>query len=351
MKTRNIIIGLIVIACVGAGSFVFFKWRHGRDSAPDEAKTTESTVVTVQVGALKRMTLRHYVTAYAMVEPAPASGSEPAAAAHLAPTVAGVVARLNVVEGQHVEKGDVLVELNSSGATLNYAEEELARQRKLYSEHDTSLRNLQNAEAQLAVLRVNAPLSGTVTQVNVTPGAAVDATTVLAEVVDLTRLTLRFGIPASEAGELERGEEVQTLTDPQVLGTLSYIRPTVDTNEGTVLARAQLPADASLRPGQFVQARVVTGTHTNCLVAPAESVVTDIDGHSVIAVVNGDEATQSTVKTGYRENGWVEVENTGLKAGDPVVTVGAYGLPDKTKIAVANPAKTDASQTNSAAPP
>ena len=83
--------------------------------------------------------------------------------------------------------------------------------------------------------------------------------------------------------------------------------------------------------------RIVTAVHTNCLAAPEESVVTDESGHSVIALVNGDEATQTPVQTGFRENGWVEVEGTGLKEGDTVVTVGAYGLPEKTQIQVVNP--------------
>ena len=65
--------------------------------------------------------------------------------------------------------------------------------------------------------------------------------------------------------------------------------------------------------------------------------VTDIHDHSVIALVNGDEAAQTPVQTGLRENGWVEVSGAGLKEGDSVVTVGAYGLPEKTKIRVVTP--------------
>ena len=116
--------------------------------------------------------------------------------------------------------------------------------------------------------------------------------------------------------------------------TLSFVSPAVDTNNGTVLARALLPADSGLRPGQFVPLQIVTAVHTNCLAAPDESVVTDESGHSVIALVKGDEAAQTPVQTGLRENGWVEIEGAGLKEGDSVVTVGAYGLPEKTKIQV-----------------
>ena len=196
---------------------------------------------------------------------------------------------------------------------------------------------MQDAEAQLASLQVVAPLSGTVVRLNVKPGEAVDVNTVVAEVMDLNRLAVSDRHSAAQAGELKTGEEVQVLTEPPVTAALSFVSPAVDTNSGTVRVWAALPADSGLRPGQFVPLRIVTAVHTNCLAAPEESVVTDENGNSVIALVNGDEAMQTPVQTGFRENGWVEIEGNGLKAGDTVVTVGAYGLPEKTQIQVVNP--------------
>lgn len=345
MKAIKIVGALVVILGGGLGLFALIT-SHRADSATEEEQAPP-TVISVQVGALKRMTLHHYLTGYGTIAPMPATAAGPAADAPLAAPVAGVVARVNVVEGQHVEKGDLLVELNSGGVTLDYAQQEVERQNKLYAQHNTALRNLQNAEAQLALLRVISPLSGTVAHVNARPGAAVDLNTVVAEVIDLGRLALRANLPASDAAELKPGQEVQVLSDPPVKATLSFVSPTVDTNNGTVMARAQLPADSGLHPGQFVGLRVVSGIRTNCLAAPAESVVTDIDGSSVIAVVNGAEATQAPVQTGFRENGWVEIEGKDLQAGQSVVTVGAYGLPKKTKIQVVNPAEGAAPQTNS----
>jgi multidrug efflux pump subunit AcrA (membrane-fusion protein) len=338
MKRKHMVIGLVVLVCGGLGIVALIK-SHKADSASAEEGTTP-TVVSVQVSALKRMTLHRYVTGYGMVEPAPATAEQPAAGAQLAAPTAGVVARIDVVEGQHVEKGDVLVELNSGTATADYAKQEVARQKKLFAEHNTSRRSLEAAEAQLASLRVTAPLSGTVTRINVKPGEAVDLNTVVAGVMDLSRLVVSADIPASEAGELKAGEAVQVLTQPPVTTTLSYVSPDVNGNNGTVLMRALLPADSGLRPGQFVPLRVITAVHPDCLAAPAESVVTDPalrDGRSVIALVNGDAATQTPVTTGLHEGGWVEIEGTGLKEGDSVATVGAYGLPEKTKIRVVNP--------------
>jgi multidrug efflux pump subunit AcrA (membrane-fusion protein) len=332
MKPKATTISLIVVLCAGLGVYALFK-LHGAASTSGEEQENAPTVVSVQAGALKRVTLRHYLNGYGTVEPAPATASEPAADAPLAAPTSGVVANVNVAEGQHVRKGKVLMTLNAGSTTAIYAEQELARQKKLYAQHNTSLKNLQDAEARLALLRVSAPLSGTVTRVNVKPGAAVDVNTVVAEVMDLHRLVVKTDVPAPEARELEPGQEVQVLTQPPVATALTFVSPTVDTNNGTVLARALLP-DSRLRPGQFVPLRIVTAVHTNCLAAPEESVVTDVNGRSVISLVNGDEAIQTPVQTGFRENGWVEIEGTGLKAEDSVVTVGAYGLPDKTKIQV-----------------
>jgi membrane fusion protein (multidrug efflux system) len=335
MKSKQVIIGIIVALCAGLGVYFLVKSR-GTISGSDEEETV-STVVSVQTSSLQHRTLHRYVTGYGTVEPAPATANEPAADSPLAAPSAGVVARVNVVEGQPVEKGEALVELNSGSATFDYANAEVERQKKLYAEHNTSLKALQDAEAQLALLRVTAPLSGTVTRLNVKPGAAVDVNTVVAEVMDLKRLVVSTAIPESEAGNLKIGEEVRVLTQPPVTAQLSFVRPAVDMNNGTILARALLPADSGLRPGQFVPLQIVTGVHTNCLAAPEESVVTDESGHSVLSRVNGNEATQTPVQIGFRENGWVEVEGNGLKAGDSVVTVGAYGLPEETKIKVVNP--------------
>jgi len=165
-------------------------------------------------------------------------------------------------------------------------------------------------------------------------------------VMDLNRLAVSAEIPAAEADGLKVDEEVQVLTEPPVTTALSFVSPNVDRNNDTVLVRALLPAGGALRPGQFVSLRIVTAVHTNCLVAPGESVVTDESGKSVIALVKGDEATQKPVQTGLRENGWIEIAAPELKAGDVVVTVGAYGLPEKTKIYVQN-SSGDETSTNS----
>jgi membrane fusion protein, multidrug efflux system len=335
MKRKQIIIGGVIVLGFALGIYALIKSSHATSNADDEGEaSTEnvSSVVSVQTGTLQRMTLHRYVNGYGTVEAALATTDQPAAGAQLAAPSAGVVAKVNVLEGQQVKQGDVLVDLSSAAVR-----QEVERQKKLYAQHNTSLKALQGAQAQLALQQVITPVAGTVTRLNVTAGEAVDVNTVVAEVVDLNRLAVSLQIPAAEAVDLKTGEEVQVLTQPPVTATLSFVSPAVDPKTGAVLTWALLPPDSGLRPGQFVQLKIVTAVHTDCLTAPDESVVTDVAGHSVISLVKGDAAAQTPVQTGFRENGWVEVEGDGLKEGDSVVTVGAYGLPDKTRIQVVNP--------------
>ncbi len=341
MKPKPILIGCAIALCAALGVFALIKERaptSGGGNNDDEAASAENVqpIVTVQVGVLQRMTLHRYADAYGAIQAAPATANQPAGGGALAAPTAGVVAKVNVIAGQRVKKGDVLVELNSSAATFDYAKAEVERQEKLFAQQDTSLKNVQDAEAQLASLEVVAPVSGAVTSVNVQPGQAVDSTTTIAEVIDFNRLAVATKIPEAQAAQLQTGQEVQIQTDPPLTVSLSFVGSAVNPDDGTIPAWALLPPDTKLRPGQFVQLRIFTAVHTNTLAAPAESVVTDEFGNSTLSLINHGETAQTPVQTGFRENGWVEVNAPVLKEGDSVVTVGAYGLPDKTKIKIAS---------------
>ena len=349
MKRKQIIIGGLIVLGFTLGIYALIKSSHATSSSGDEDEAPAEnvpTVVSVQTGKLQRMTLHRFITGYGTVEAAPATADQPAAGAQLAAPSAGVVVKVNVTEGQHVEKGALLVDLSSDAV-----KQEVERQKKLYAQHNTSLKALQDAQAQLALQQVISPVSGTVTRLQVKAGEAVDVNTVVVEVVDLNRLAVSAQIPATEATDLKTSEEVQVLTQPPGTAILSFVSPAVDPKTGAVPAWGLLPATSGLRPGQFVPLKIVTAVHTDCLAAPDESIVTDIHGQSVISVVKGDEATRTPVQTGFRENGWVEITGNGLKEGNAVVTVGAYGLPEKTKIQVLNSSANDMSASNSYSSP
>ena len=320
---------LILFLGVSAGLTWLIWFRPVK--APEEEKKPEA-LVPVHVAKIVRATLHGYVTAYGMVEPDPKAGARVAVGAP------GVVTAVECVEGQHVERGALLFELDGRAAevAVRFSEKSLERQKKLAQAEGTSQKLLQEAEQQLAsaraqqaLLQIHSPITGVVTKVNVKPGEAADLTTVLAEVVDLDRLVVNINVASSELAALKAGQPLEVLTPDStnvVNTTLTFTSLHVDAKTGSGLARAGLPANCGLRPGQFVKVRVVSEERKDCLVVPVTSVAKDTTGATFIALVEDDKAVLKPVKAGVRDGDLVEVEGEGVEADKTVVTDGAYGL-------------------------
>ena len=329
---------------------------------PEAAKEEEKIVteVSVQVGKVAKTDLRARVEAYGMVETEPAKGGQPGGGARLAAPAAGIVFAVPVTEGQRVKAGDIVMRLDDRMAkaasekaqhALAFAQQVVARQEKLKAVDGTSERVIQeaqqqvaaartevaSAEAALAQVQLASPLDGVVTQINVSPGQAVDSNTVVAVIVDLNRLVATANVPATEAALLKNGQPaelfVENADQPAATGSVSFVSPSVDPKTGAALVRVALPKDSGLRPGQFVRLRIVSEERPGRLAVPRDSLVKGDDGQAIF-VVTGDKAVQKAVKTGVRDGNLVEVEADGLKEGDTIVTVGAYGLPKETKVKV-----------------
>jgi membrane fusion protein, multidrug efflux system len=193
-------------------------------------------------------------------------------------------------------------------------------------------------------LQIKAPLSGTVAAIHFKVGEAVNLNTVMADLIDLERLDIAIRVPSQEATILRLGQSVDISTTsnhvwsdadvpPNQRGTVTFIGPQVDPLTDTLLVRASLNTDSGLRPGQFVNTRVLVEERPERLAVPIESVVTR-EGSSVIAVVEGDRAKQTVIKPGLRDGNLVEVAGENIREGMTIVTQGVYGLPAETRIRV-----------------
>jgi RND family efflux transporter MFP subunit len=323
------VIFIIVLLAV-AGVMTWLVWLRPVQQPAEEAKPEPD--VPVHVATISRTTLRSYVTAYGQVEAAPN------ASARVAPAIPGVVFAVKCVEGQHVDKGTILFQLDSRAADVaaDFAQKSLERQQKLLKIEGTSQKSLQEAEqvlaaarTQQALLQVQSPLGGVVTKVNLKAGEAADLSTVLAEVVDLDRLVVSATVPSAELGQLQVGQPAEVVT-PELTNVLTtslvYASSQVDVKTGAGLARVGLPASSGLRPGQLVKVRILSQEHKDCLAVPVASVAHDAAGATFVALVEGEKAVLKPVNVGVREGDLVEVEGEGLAADKTVVTEGAYGI-------------------------
>jgi RND family efflux transporter MFP subunit len=345
----------LVLTIVAAASAVTLTGCKPAGDAGEEKIVTE---VAVQVGKVVKTDLRGRVEAYGRVEPEPAQAGHPGGGAKLAAPVAGMVFAVPVSEGQSVMAGEVVVRLDDRMAeaavekarnAVSFSEQSVARQGKLKAVDGTSEKAIQEAEQQaataraelasaeaaLAQVRLASPLNGVVSRVNVQPGQAVDVNTVVAEVVDLNRLVVTVDVPAAEAAALKAGQAAEIFAEGRAStsGKISFVSPSVDPKSGTALVRVALAKDCGLRPGEFVRVQMVSEERPGRLAVPRESLVKGEEGQVIYLVENG-QAKQKAVKVGLVDGPLAEVEAEGLKEGDTVVTVGAYGLPKETKVKV-----------------
>jgi len=202
------------------------------------------------------------------------------------------------------------------------------------------------AEAQLAYSEIRSPIGGVVTDRPLYPGEMAAAGTPLLTVMDTTSVVARAHIPQDQAALLKLGDKA-TITVPATVsgaghgeddpidGKVTVVSPALDPNSTTVEVWVQAKnSKGRLRPGTSVQISMLARAVPNSVVIPAAAVLTAPDKSSYVMVAGSDNrAHQKTVKTGIRQGDQVQILD-GLAEGDRVVTSGAYGLPDNTKIRV-----------------
>jgi len=95
--------------------------------------------------------------------------------------------------------------------------------------------------------------------------------------------------------------------------------------------------DQQLRPGMTAQVALTAQTVKDALVVPAAALVNAKEDAAQVIVVDAQSQAQSRdVKVGIQTGQQAQIVS-GLKPGEMVVTVGAYGLPDKTKVKIEKP--------------
>jgi RND family efflux transporter MFP subunit len=276
----------------------------------------------------------------------------PGGAALLTAPAAGVVQSLRVQIGDTVKRGEVVAELDvpelaadarQKEAAAAQADREAQRQQRLLGEGITSSRQAEEATANahqaaagaaaardlLARTRVASPISGVVQDVLVQQGERVDAGNPLVQIVAADTLDLVASVPATRLGRLRVGLPAGVAQEGDsfyTMGRVAALSPGVDslTNAGAAVVRIPNAA-GHLHPGAGATAKVRLGVHRDVLVVPDSAIVLAGD-KSVVFVVGPDSiAHQQTVVRGVRDDGRTEVEGD-LKAGDRVVTTGAFGL-------------------------
>lgn len=275
--------------------------------------------------------------------------------------LSGQVLAVHVEEGSVVRAGDTLAELDGrelqaqlaaaeasyqvADASFQRAQQLRDRQIITLPEYEQQRTALAAATATLAQLHtrmgythVLAPVAGVVSEKRVEAGDAVGTQTRLFSVAEVSTLVVRVGVSELDVVELSEGDPVQVELDAfpgrKVTGRIRRIFPVADPTTRLVPVEVALEAGARtfVRPGFLARATFALSQRTGVLLVPQGALVGGSSSQAVF-VVEGGRAVRRTVETGLMSEGSVEVV-TGLREGEPVVTLGNNLLRDGAEVRV-----------------
>lgn len=298
--------------------------------------------------------------------------------AEIRPQVGGIVQAQRFVDGQRVQAGQLLYQIDpaSHRAALASAEAALARAEATQATHrltaerqqallksDATPRQavqdaqaaLQQADADVAAARaaletarinlartaVTSPIAGVADVSTVTAGALVTADQASALTTVRQTDRMQVDLPQSSADWLRLKQALASgqlqapggatpvslvLEDGSTYaqtGTLRVSGVAVNTGTGAVTLRAEFPnRDGLLLPGMAVRARLTLATAAQAILVPQQAVSRNAAGQASVWVVNPQQQVQARAVVAERAVGNRWLVTQGLAAGERVVVEG-----------------------------
>lgn len=292
------------------------------------------------------------------------------------PKMPGKVSAIAVKVGDKVQAGQVLFSMDTSdlqssidsatigvrSAEINYqmtkdnvdtAKENLERQKALYEAGAISKVQLEGTESQVASaekslelveiqveqaknglaqaqkaiadMTVTAPVSGTISALNVVQGQMASQAMAAVTITQLNSLYVSLSVPENIVNTLKVGQEatviINSAGEKEIKGTLTSLAPAahVQTSLYPVKVTIDNPENR-VKPGMFAKVEIPIQTKENVLAINSEAVVLK-NGQYVVFVVEEERAVAKEVVSGLDTGAEVEILE-GLQAGEQVIVKG-----------------------------
>jgi len=353
------IMTIFALAAVGVFSL---GCSSSADSKQQKAQAAAPRAVSVAVAQVQRQDVPVYLTGLGAVT---AFNT-----ANIKSRVDGQIMKVNFQEGQHVNQGELLIEIDSRpfqvqleqmqaqlfrdqaqlrDAKLNLdrytalipsgsiAQQQVDTQKALVDQLDGTVRTdqaqIDNAKLQIVYCHITAPFTGRIGLRQVDPGNIIHAsdTNPMLILTQLQPIAVIFTLPEDVLPNVSRRMQQGTLEvdafsrDDQTklaTGKLLTIDNQIDPTTGTAKLKAVFDnKDNQLWPNQFVNADLLLETRKNSTVVPTAAILRGPQGTFVYAV-NPDKTVQDKVVTVSLTQGDTTVVTSGINPGDTVVTDG-----------------------------
>ncbi len=274
------------------------------------------------------------------------------------PEVSGRLTQLTIAEGSAVAQGTILAKINSadlaaqvakSRVQLDLAEKTVERYKQLLdvsginqSDYDVAVNQVNSLKADIAYTQtlidktvIRAPFSGVLGLRQVSPGAYVTPSTILATIQQTSQVKIDFTLPERYGGIIKKGLMVEVETDAAAgqkgRAMVVATEPGANTDTRNLKVRALLQG-VKPNPGGFVKVFIDEGKTRQSVKVPANAIIPD-DKNNQLVVVKGGKANFINVRTGLRESDMIEILD-GINTGDSVVVSGVLFVRPKSTVKV-----------------
>jgi cobalt-zinc-cadmium efflux system membrane fusion protein len=288
--------------------------------------------------------------------------------------VGGPVAKILVVPGDRVKRGQPLLEVSSpdyslllaaylkARDTFRVADKNYQRAQDLFAHHAIADRDLLQAESDRiqaqadlsaaeegmkilgipkpedlekspisAQIPLLAPIGGEVVERLVSPGQVMQAGTTQAFTIsDMSTVWVMANIYQGDLAYVKDGDQATITTDSypeKFSGKISFISPALDPNTRTLQARIVVDnPGGKLKKDMYCVATVTAGTISNAIAVPDSSILRDDENQPFVYVAtSSNQFGRRQVDIGQSENGQTRIPK-GLSPGDKVAANGSLFL-------------------------
>ena len=374
-KSRAITWSLLIAAVAAAGYFGWNRYQNGQQAAANAANAQKAArnAVQVSIAPVEKSDFPVYLTGLGTVQ-----GFNTVL---VRTRVDGQIDKIAFKEGQMVNQGDLLVEIDPRPyqATLDQAKAkksqdeanlananldlqrytklgEFATKQQLDTQRSTVLQltaqieadvaAIANAQTQLDYTAIKSPISGVAGLRQVDIGNIVNASTQtgIVTVAQIEPIAVIFTAPEEQLPYINQAQAVTPLkviaitTDgkkPLAEGKLAVVNNQVDTTSGTIRLKAVFDnKDHALWPGQSVSTRLLVNTLKDATVVPDAAIQHSTNGLYAYTVDQNNKAVLNNVKVSQSIDGRSVVEE-GLSPGQRVITAGQYKVSPGTLVGTA----------------
>lgn len=184
---------------------------------------------------------------------------------------------------------------------------------------------------EIGVLLLTSPIAGKVVEAKLSRGQTVEPSFTAFRVADLRRVWIELAVFERELGHIQPNDTVeispQTNTALVLKGTVAHVGDVIDLETRSAPVRVVVEnQEQMLRPGQSVLAKIRTKTAVGSAITVPRDAVTTVDGKSTVFVAHDDTSVEPrAITVGGKDAARVEV-TSGLNPGERIAVSGVFAL-------------------------